>query len=51
VYWIAQIVGSLSIGFLLDQKSLTRRVRAFVGWGVLFVFVFFVHVWAYFYQK
>ncbi|KAF8224043.1 MFS general substrate transporter [Tricholoma matsutake] len=51
VYWIAQIFGSLAMGFLLDQRNLGRRVRAFAGWGFLFIFVFFVHIWAYFYQK
>jgi hypothetical protein len=51
LYWIAQIIGSLAIGFLLDQRGLPRRVRAFSGWGVLVVFVFFTHTWGYFYQK
>lgn len=51
VYWLAQIVGSLSIGFLLDQGRLSRRLRAFSGWCVLFAMVFIVHIWAYFYQK
>ncbi|KAF5377201.1 hypothetical protein D9615_006472 [Tricholomella constricta] len=51
VYWISQIFGSLAIGALLDQKRLTRRVRAFSGWTVLFLFVFLVHIWGYFYQK
>ncbi|KAF9443610.1 MFS general substrate transporter [Macrolepiota fuliginosa MF-IS2] len=51
VYWLAQIVGSLSIGFLLDQKRFTRRFRAFAGWSVLMIMVFVVHIWAYFYQK
>jgi len=51
VYWLSQIVGSLSIGFVLDQKKLTRRFRAFTGWVILFVMVFVVHIWAYFYQK
>lgn len=51
VYWIAQIIGSILIGFLLDHKAIKRRARAFVGWGVLFVAVFAVHIWAYFYQK
>ncbi|KAJ3501926.1 hypothetical protein NLJ89_g9121 [Agrocybe chaxingu] len=35
VYWIAQIIGSLLIGFLLDQKKINRRIRAFSGWTVL----------------
>lgn len=51
VYWLAQIIGSLSIGFVLDQKRLTRRFRAFAGWIILLVMVFVVHIWAYFYQK
>ncbi|KAI0935594.1 hypothetical protein AcV5_003976 [Taiwanofungus camphoratus] len=51
VYWLAQIVGSVSIGFLLDQRGLARRFRAFSGWCVLMCMVFIVHIWAYFYQK
>ena len=51
VYWISQIVGSLAIGALLDQRRFSRRLRAFSGWTVLLVFVFFTHIWAYFYQK
>lgn len=51
VYWFAQILGSLSIGFVLDQKRLTRRFRAFTGWIILLIMVFVVHIWAYFYQK
>ncbi|THG97892.1 hypothetical protein EW026_g4204 [Hermanssonia centrifuga] len=51
VYWLAQIIGSVSIGFLLDQHRLSRRLRAFSAWCVLLVMVFVVHVWAYFYQK
>ena len=51
VYWLSQIVGSISIGFLLDQRGLSRRLRAFSGWCVLMVMVFVVHIWAYFYQK
>ncbi|TRM66629.1 major facilitator superfamily domain-containing protein [Schizophyllum amplum] len=51
VYWIAQVIGSVAIGLLLDQPRLTRRVRAFAGWTVLFLMVFLVHIWAYFYQK
>lgn len=51
VYWLSQIVGSVSIGFLLDQQGISRRIRAFSGWCVLVFMVFVVHVWAYFYQK
>jgi MFS family permease len=51
VYWLAQIVGSISIGFLLDQRRISRRLRAFSGWVILLCMVFIVHIWAYFYQK
>ena len=51
IYWLAQIIGSISIGFLLDQHHISRRTRAFWGWSILLVMVFAVHVWAYFYQK
>jgi len=51
VYWSAQIVGALLTAALLDRKALKRRTRAFIGWTTLFLFVFFVHIWAYFYQK
>lgn len=51
VYWLSQIIGSVSIGFLLDQRALSRRLRAFCGWWVLLVMVFLVHIWAYFYQR
>jgi MFS family permease len=51
VYWIAQIIGSLVVGSLLDQKRLSRRIRAFSGWSLLFAMVWFVHIWAYFYEK
>ncbi|KAH9939042.1 MFS general substrate transporter [Epithele typhae] len=51
VYWLSQIIGSVSIGFLLDQRGLSRRFRAFAGWCILMVMVFVVHVWALFYQR
>jgi len=50
-YWVAQIVGSIMIGLLLDSPRLSRRKRAFLGWTVLLFMVFVVHVWAYEYQK
>ncbi|CAG7847247.1 UNC93-like protein C922.05c [Serendipita indica DSM 11827] len=51
VYWLSQILGSVIIGVLLDSKNMSRRMRAFLGWGILTVMVFVVHIWAYFYQK
>jgi len=50
-YWVAQIFGSIAIGLLLDTPRLTRRKRAYLGWIVLMIMVFVVHVWAYEYQK
>jgi len=51
VYWNSQIFGSFFIGrFVLDSKRFRRRVRALLGWSIVVVFVFAVHVWAYFYQ-
>jgi len=51
VYWVAQILGSVSIGLLLDQAQYRRRVRAFLAWGILFCMVMAVHIWAWHYQK
>lgn len=51
VYYIAQIMGSGAIGFMLDRERLCRRTRAFLGWSILFAMVFIVHIWGYFYQK
>lgn len=52
VYWTAQIFGSLFMGHVvLDQKRYRRRVRALVGWALVFAMVFVVHTWAYFYQR
>ena len=51
MYWVSQIIGSLSIGFMLDQRSFPRRARAFSGWLILLCMVFIVHTWAFFYQR
>jgi hypothetical protein len=37
LYWIAQMIGGLSMGFLLDLQHLNRRSRALSGWAILFV--------------
>ncbi|KIK52133.1 hypothetical protein GYMLUDRAFT_50082 [Collybiopsis luxurians FD-317 M1] len=50
LYWTSQILGSITISFLLDSK-LKRRTRAFAGWTVLLTMVFATHTWAYFYQR
>ncbi|KIJ67802.1 hypothetical protein HYDPIDRAFT_25272 [Hydnomerulius pinastri MD-312] len=47
VHWLAQIFGSIAIGtMILDNTSLKRRSRAYLGWGVLVVIAFGVHGWA-----
>ncbi|KAF9650654.1 MFS general substrate transporter, partial [Thelephora ganbajun] len=51
VYWIAQILGSVLIGLLLDQKQYRRRVRAFLAWAILLGMVMGAHIWAWYYQK
>ena len=51
VYWLSQIIGSVSIGLLLDRRAISRRIRAFSGWAVLLAMVFIVHIWGFFYQK
>jgi MFS family permease len=37
LYWIAQMLGGLIMGCLLDMPWLTRRWRAVAGWATLFV--------------
>ncbi|KAJ7047683.1 MFS general substrate transporter [Mycena alexandri] len=51
LYWSAQIVGSLIMATVLDKKNVSRRTRAFTGWGITMVMVFVCHGWAYHYQK
>jgi len=52
LYWAAQIVGSLFLGYgILDRPQFRRRTRAFAGWTIVTVMVFVVHIWAYMYQK
>ncbi|KAI0307393.1 MFS general substrate transporter [Multifurca ochricompacta] len=51
VYWVSQILGSVSIGLLLDQSQYPRRARAFAGWSILLIFVLIVHIWGFFYQR
>ena len=37
LYWIAQMLGGLVIGLILDFPGLTRPMRARIAWGFLFV--------------
>eukprot|EP00268_Persea_americana_P031068 TRINITY_DN30183_c0_g1_i3.p1 TRINITY_DN30183_c0_g1~~TRINITY_DN30183_c0_g1_i3.p1 ORF type:complete len:482 (-),score=57.93 TRINITY_DN30183_c0_g1_i3:632-2077(-) len=34
-YWVAQMIGSIGIGYVLDFSFKSRRVRAFVGFGIV----------------
>ena len=39
-YWLSQIFGAVMFGFVLDNTSLgSRKTRAWLGWGILFVIV------------
>lgn len=51
LYWTAQIVGSLIMAVILDTKNVSRRVRAFRGWALVFIMVWVCHGWGYHYQK
>jgi MFS family permease len=37
LYWIAQMLGGLLMGSLLDLHPLNRRARAKLGWAILFI--------------
>lgn len=37
LYWLAQMLGAIAIGMLLDLQRFTRPVRARIGWSVVFV--------------
>lgn len=39
-YWLSQILGAIVFGFILDNAKLgSRKTRAWLGWGILFVIV------------
>ncbi|KAI9271948.1 major facilitator superfamily domain-containing protein [Phascolomyces articulosus] len=44
MYWGMQIIGSMIFGFILDYQGLTRRTRALIGAGILFVVM--MAIWA-----
>ncbi|KAJ8661466.1 hypothetical protein O0I10_002732 [Lichtheimia ornata] len=44
MYWGMQIIGSLVFGFILDYQGLSRRARALLGGGILFVVM--MAIWA-----
>lgn len=38
LYWSSQMLGATFIGLILDLKYFRRRIRARIGWTILFVF-------------
>lgn len=36
LYWLSQIIGAGLFGLFLDSVRLSRRMRAYVGWAILF---------------
>ena len=38
-YWVAQMIGAGLFGAFLDYSKISRRNRALIGWGVMFVLV------------
>lgn len=36
LYWLSQMVGSLAIGQILDNKRMSRKSRAWLGWAIVF---------------
>ncbi|EPE06408.1 hypothetical protein F503_02536 [Ophiostoma piceae UAMH 11346] len=38
-YYIAQMIGSVTIGYFLDYARITGRHIALISWGIMLVFV------------
>lgn len=51
LYGISQMFGAITFGLFLDLPMLRRKVRARVGWGILFVTVFIISLCGYFPMK
>ncbi|KIM82167.1 hypothetical protein PILCRDRAFT_97462 [Piloderma croceum F 1598] len=50
LYWLAQVLGGLSIGFILDIPSLHRLQRSKLGWIITFVMTFSIYGSGYAFQ-
>lgn len=37
LYWLAQMIGAIILGYILDLKRFSRPTRAKIGWTILFV--------------
>ncbi|KAN0063795.1 hypothetical protein ACQY0O_003845 [Thecaphora frezii] len=42
LYWLAQMAASMAMGRLLDNKRMSRRSRAWLGWSIIFALVWAV---------
>lgn len=51
LYWLSQMVGSLVIGQVLDNKRMSRRSRAWLGWSIVFLIMWAVWGGSYDVQK
>ncbi|TKY87990.1 hypothetical protein EX895_003086 [Sporisorium graminicola] len=51
LYWLSQMVGSLAIGQVLDNKRMSRKSRAWIGWSIVFVVMWAVWGGSYDVQK
>lgn len=51
LYWLSQMAGSLVFGQILDSKRMSRRSRAWVGWGIVMVVMWAVWGGSYDVQK
>ena len=41
----------MAVSVAKEEKMREKRDAAFLGWAVVFGFVFIVHIWGYEYQK
>lgn len=37
LYWLAQMLGAIVLGYILDFKKFKRSMRAKIGWAILFI--------------
>lgn len=51
LYWLAQMVGALIVGFALDFPNIRRTTRAKAAWAVMFVLTFAVWGGGYVFQR
>lgn len=51
LYWLSQMVGSVLFGQVLDNKRMSRKSRAWLGWAIVLVFMWAVWGGSYDVQK